>query len=75
VHGRNDVRIVYLKGTRELIAERMARRENHFMPPGLLDSQLATLEEPGADENIITVKIDGSEEEIVGDIIAALRAC
>lgn len=75
VHGRDDVRIVYLKGTRALIAERMARRKYHFMPPGLLDSQLATLEEPGADENIITVRIDRSVEEIVGDIITALKAC
>ena len=44
VHGRDDVRIVYLDGSRELIAERMAARKNHFMPPGLLDSQFATLE-------------------------------
>jgi gluconokinase len=39
-------RLVYLKGSRELLASRLAGRENHFMNPGLLDSQLATLEEP-----------------------------
>ena len=50
VHGRSDVRIVYLKGTQELIARRLAARKNHFMPPGLLDSQFKTLEPPDAGE-------------------------
>ena len=35
VHGRNDVRIVYLDGTQQLIADRLAARKGHFMPPGL----------------------------------------
>ena len=48
VHGRSDVRIVYLKGTQELIADRLAARKGHFMPPGLLDSQFKTLEPPDA---------------------------
>jgi gluconokinase len=39
-------RLVYLAGTREVLAERLAGRTGHFMNPGLLDSQLATLEEP-----------------------------
>jgi gluconokinase len=39
-------RLVYLRGSRELLAARLAGRQNHFMNPGLLDSQLATLEEP-----------------------------
>lgn len=37
---------VYLKGSRELIVERMAKRVDHYMPASLIDSQLATLEEP-----------------------------
>src|SRR5882672_1677226 len=32
VHGRHDVRIVFLKGSRTLIARRLASRKNHFMP-------------------------------------------
>src|ERR1700732_3102528 len=44
VHGRDDVRMVYLDGTRELIAARLAARKDHFMPPALLDSQFKTLE-------------------------------
>ena len=47
VGDRPDVRLVYLKGSRELIGRRMAARQYHFMPPALLDSQFAALEEPG----------------------------
>jgi gluconokinase len=73
VHGRRDVRIVFLSGTQSLIAGRLARRKDHFMPPGLLDSQFATLEPPGADENPVTVSIDASVETIVDDIVRQLR--
>jgi gluconokinase len=73
VHGRDDVRIVYLKGTQPLIADRLARRKGHFMPPGLLDSQFKTLEPPAADENPITVSIDASVETIVEDIVRQLK--
>jgi gluconokinase len=73
VHGRNDVRIIYLKGTQELIASRLARRKGHFMPPGLLDSQFKTLEPPGQGETPVTVSIDASVEAIVDDIVRQLN--
>ncbi|HZI18350.1 MAG TPA: gluconokinase [Pyrinomonadaceae bacterium] len=41
------VRLVHLKGDPALIRERLRGRRGHFMPPELLDSQLAALEEPG----------------------------
>jgi carbohydrate kinase (thermoresistant glucokinase family) len=41
-----QVKLVYLKGDYDLIQERLAQRRGHFMPPGLLASQFATLEEP-----------------------------
>lgn len=44
------VRFVFLDGPAGLIASRMTGRPGHFMPPGLLASQLETLEPPGADE-------------------------
>jgi len=72
VHGRSDVRIVFLKGTQPLIAQRLAERKDHFMPPGLLDSQFKTLEPPEAGENPITVSIDASVESIVDDIVRQL---
>jgi gluconokinase len=72
VHGRSDVRIVFLKGTQPLIAQRLAERKDHFMPPGLLDSQFKTLEPPEAGENPITVSIDAPVESIVDDIVRQL---
>jgi gluconokinase len=73
VHGRSDVRMVYLDGTRELIAARLAARKDHFMPPALLDSQFKTLEPPGADENPITVSIDASVEAIIDAIVGQMQ--
>jgi gluconokinase len=73
VHGRDDVRIVYLRGTQELIASRLSQRKGHFMPPGLLASQFKTLEPPDPDENSLTVSIDASVEEIVDNILGQLR--
>jgi gluconokinase len=72
VHGRDDVRIVYLEGTRELIASRLATRKGHFMPPTLLESQFKTLQPPGDDENPVTVSIDASVEAVVDDIVRKL---
>jgi gluconokinase len=72
VHGRSDVRIVFLQGTQPLIAQRLAQRKDHFMPPGLLDSQFKTLEPPDAGENPVTVSIDAPVESIVDDIVRQL---
>ena len=72
VHGRDDVRVVYLDGTRVLIANRLAARKGHFMPPGLLDSQFRTLEPPQADERPVNVSIDAAVGAIVDDIIHQL---
>ncbi|WP_445500323.1 gluconokinase [Microvirga sp. G4-2] len=66
---RSDVQLVYLRGERDLIARRMAARKDHFMPTALLDSQFATLEEPGVDEHPIIVSIDATPQVTV-DIIA-----
>ena len=56
---------VYLKGTKELIRQRMEQRD-HFMPPALLDSQFDTLEEP---QDAIVVDIELSPDEIVKIIL------
>jgi gluconate kinase len=50
----------------------MAARREHFMPVGLLDSQFATLQEPGPDERPIVTDIGGTPAEIVADIIRQL---
>jgi gluconokinase len=72
VHGRGDVRIVYLKGSQQLIAERLAARKHHFMPPDLLPSQFRTLEPPQESEHPVTVSIDAPVEAIVNDIMRQL---
>jgi gluconokinase len=71
--GRPDVRLVYLQGSRALIGERMAARKGHFMPPALLDSQFATLEEPMPDEHAIVVSIDAAPDSIVKHVLLQLQ--
>jgi carbohydrate kinase (thermoresistant glucokinase family) len=69
---RRNVRLIYLEGTQEFIARRLAARRGHFMPPTLLDSQFATLEPPGLDENPIVVAIDQPLDEIIERISGVL---
>ena len=69
---RREVRLVYLRGSHELIHARMAARHKHFMPLGLLDSQFKTLEEPGPDERPLVVDVGGTPAEIVAEIIRQL---
>lgn len=64
---RQRMRLVYLRGTREQLAARLATRTGHFMPVGLLDSQLADLEEP-ADALVAAITPPPAE------IVATLRA-
>ncbi|MEA2624283.1 MAG: gluconokinase [Candidatus Binatota bacterium] len=64
-----DVKVVYLKGSKELIRERIRRRQGHFFPADLLDSQFAALEEPA---DAITVDVALPVEEIVAAIAAGL---
>jgi gluconokinase len=70
---RRDVRLVYLKGDRDLIGQRIAARADHFMPPALLDSQFAALEEPTPDERPIVVSVSPHPREIVETIVAKLN--
>jgi gluconokinase len=65
----HEVRTVYLKATPELLAQRLRARHGHYMTERMLQSQLATLEEP---ENAIVVNADCSPEEIVGEIKSRL---
>ncbi|MCX3063806.1 gluconokinase [Streptomyces beihaiensis] len=65
---------VHLTGDRALIEERMSRRQGHFMPTALLDSQFATLQPLTADEAGVDVDVAGSPEEIAERAVAALSA-
>jgi carbohydrate kinase (thermoresistant glucokinase family) len=64
---------VHLAGTREVLAARLEGRSGHFMPPALLDSQLATLEPLAQDERGATVDIASPLARVVGDGVAAVR--
>lgn len=71
---RPDVRLVFLEGSRDMIARRVAARRGHYMPVSLLDSQFETLETPEPDENAIRVSVDPPPDQIVSNIIERLRA-
>lgn len=62
----DDVILVYLDGSYELIAGRLQQRSGHFMDPTLLKSQFDALEVP---EDAIVVSIAGSQDQIVSDIL------
>jgi gluconokinase len=70
--GQQGVQFVYLSGSRELIASRLAARTGHYMPAGLLDSQFTALEAPGPDE-AVSVSIDQPIEGVVTSILALLE--
>ena len=68
----HGVLFVYLAGSRETIAARLAARMGHFMPPSLLASQFADLEEPTQDEPAIRVDIGPSPAAIAQTIVDRL---
>ena len=67
------VTFLYLEGTREVLSERMKHRDGHFMPVALLDSQLATLEPPDADELTVKASIDQSPDAVVAELLLELQ--
>ena len=67
--GETEVRFVYLAGSRALLAERLAQRRGHFMPPALLESQLSILEEPSPDERAWVCDISQAPDAIVADLV------
>jgi gluconokinase len=72
--GARDLNFILLNGTPKLIAERLAHRGGHFMPPSLLNSQLAALEKPTADEQALVYDIANAPEQIVADIVARIAS-
>jgi gluconokinase len=68
-----DVRFVHLAGDKALIARRMKLRRNHYMPPGLLDSQIATLEAPAEDESVMTFDTRMRAQSITAAVVRWLK--
>ncbi|KAL6087712.1 hypothetical protein STEG23_033238 [Scotinomys teguina] len=65
--------VVHLRGSFEVISRRLFQRKGHFMPPELLQSQFSILESPSAPENFIQVSVDQSPSEITDAIVEALQ--
>jgi carbohydrate kinase (thermoresistant glucokinase family) len=71
--GLEDVYLVYLKADRDTILKRMEQRE-HFMPTTLLDSQLATWEEPISTEKMPIITVDATLllNDVINQALTAL---
>ena len=63
------VRLVYLRGTFEMISRRLGHRMGHYMNPTLLHSQFSTLEEP---PDGLVVDANQTVPKIVADIRSTL---
>lgn len=77
---RNTLRITnakvvffFLNGSKSLIADRLNKREEHFMPSSLLDSQFEALEEPVGEGDVEELDISESLENLVNQAIALLK--
>ena len=66
------LRLVFLDGAPETIAARLDRRRGHYMPASLLESQLATLERPAADEGAVVVRVEAAPDTVVAGALAGL---
>jgi gluconokinase len=71
--GRPSVWFVHLDAARDVLEARIRRREGHFMPASMLDSQLATLEPLEADEPGTTLDATGTPDEIAARVVEQLR--
>jgi gluconokinase len=69
LQGCDDVLIVYLKGSYELIWSRMADRSEHYMKPNMLKSQFEALEEP---VDALTIDVSHPVSEITAQIMGCL---
>jgi gluconokinase len=63
-----EVKFVFLRGGYALIAEQLHHRHGHFMTPDLLRSQFADLEEPKPDEDLLTIELGRTPEDLVEEI-------
>ncbi len=65
---------VLLDGNREILLQRMRARKDHYMPPNLLDSQLAILEKPGPDEPALTLPYEFDLDILLDELESSLNA-
>lgn len=70
LEGNEGLKIVYLKGSYDLIWSRISQRKDHYMKPEMLRSQFEALEEP---TNALTINVSLSVAEIVEEIVEQLE--
>jgi len=68
-----NVKFVFLRGDYALIENQLRRRRGHFMNPELLQSQFADLDEPQPNEDVLTIDLGQSPQELVEEIKAKLN--
>jgi len=69
----DEVKFVFLRGDYVLVERQLRNRHGHFMNRRLLRSQFADLEEPGPDEDALTIKLGRTPEELVTEIKTKLH--
>lgn len=75
-YGHDVFKLVFLKASEEELKRRLKERHensDHFMPPGMIESQLQDLEEPHEDEEPIVVDVERPLDVVVQDTIAQLK--
>jgi gluconokinase len=68
-----EVKLVLLRGDYALVAEQLRHRRGHFMNPGLLRSQFATLEESEPEEEVVTIGLGRTPHDLVKEIKTKLN--
>lgn len=71
-YGSSSVQIhfIYLKLGEEVLMQRVTQRQSHYMKGGMVQSQLAALEEPDGEWDAITIDVEGSQEDVQRNVIA-----
>jgi len=72
--GNPGLTFIYLKGSYDLILERMQARPGHFFKPQMLVTQFEALEEPSEEADVIVIPIDQKLPEVVDAVIARITA-
>jgi gluconokinase len=73
LNGRPEAQLVFLTATPEELRDRLAARPGHFFPASMLKSQLAALEPPEPDEDVLTVRSGSNPEQTAGRVLEAIR--
>jgi gluconokinase len=69
--GAGEMAFIHLKGSREVIFARMSKRQGHYMPVSLLDSQLAILEET---DDLVAISLDQTPDQILAEALKRVAA-